>query len=138
MSALEGIGMSLHGCLLPKANMKNMTIHLAYANEHSITDLEQLDDSPLRRFIHVVATGNKFEKAKGDTSRRAMDQSEYNTTYAVTDLIRTSKGGARRGSVLKSMISDMLMCLNASDTVITTLVFRIVESILTSHVPKCE
>ena len=121
MSALEGIGMSLHGCLLPKANMKNTTIHLAYANEHSITDLEQLGNSPLRRFIHVVATGNEFEKAKGDTSRRAMDQREYNATYAATDLIRTTKDGAQRGSNLKSMISDMLMCSNTSDTVISFL-----------------
>jgi hypothetical protein len=114
VSALEGIGMSLYGCLLLKANMKNKTIHSAYANEHSITDLEQLDDSPMRRFIHAVATGNEFEKAKGDTSRRAMDQREYNTTYAATDLIRTSKGETCRGSVPKSMISDMLMCSNAS------------------------
>jgi hypothetical protein len=121
VSALEGIDMSLHGCLLPKANIKNTKMHSAYANEQSILDLEQLDDLQLCTFILVVATGNKFEKPKEDTSRRAIDQREYNATYAATDLIRTSKDGARRGSNLKSMISDMLMCSNTSDTVISFL-----------------
>ena len=108
--SLEAIGQSLHPCLIPPPKHDTYsTSQCAYANKHSATQLERNDNTPLRALVHGIAVGDRFFK-EGDNDGRGnqMEQREYNASYAATDLIRTAKGGCRRGSKFKDLISDHL------------------------------
>ena len=117
LESLEAIGQSLHPCLIPSLKDETFTASQhAYANKHSIKQLEREDKSPLRILLHGIAIGERFLR-EDDARKDSLDQRQYNASFAASDLLRTSKGGCRRGSKFKDLISDHLNIAGVSDHV---------------------
>lgn len=126
MEAVEAIGQSLHSCLIPSTKSDTFSAsQRAYGSEASILDLQRQDDSPLRVLLHGISTGDRFyqegsadqaassEGVRGDI----LNQRQYNATFAASDLLRTAKGGCRRGSKFKDFMSDQLNIAGVGDHV---------------------
>jgi hypothetical protein len=109
LSGLQEIGMALHPCLVPPDNHPLfLTSQSAFSGGHLITQLEQSDNTPLRRLLHCVATGEDFQVRTEECMASPYQQRAYNATHVAANLIMTAKGGGRKGSKLKDYVSDKL------------------------------
>ena len=117
LESLEAIGQSLHPYLIPPPNHElYASSQNSYTNKQSITSLQEEDQTPLRAFVHGMSTGERFFKERS-ADEGNLHQREDNASFTAVDLIRTSKGGCRRGSKFKDLISDHLNIGNVSDHV---------------------
>ena len=93
---MERIGKCLHPFLVPPKDKSSQSYH-AFANplEASIEQLEAADNSILRRFIHGLSTGNRFISSGGRSRQdhRPLFQKQFNSSFAVTATIWTTRGG---------------------------------------------
>ena len=106
MKSLRSIGRALHPSLIPDDSHDLYSKSTeAFADLSSITDLESQDATPLRQFMHGIATGDEFTQEEG---RRVYQQKEHNAVFVATDILRTAKGGGPRGSRFKDLMTNHL------------------------------
>ena len=116
LSGLQETGMALHPCLVPPDNHPLfLTSQSAFSGGRSIAQLEQSDNTPLRRLLHCVATGEDFQARTEDSITSPYQQHVYNASHVAANLIMTAKGGGRKGSKLKDYVSDKLIITGVSE-----------------------
>ncbi len=118
LSGLQEIGMALHPCLVPPDNHPLfLTSQSAFSGGRSIAQLEQSDNTPLRRLLHCVATGEDFQARTEESMTSPYQQCAYNATHVAANLIMTAKCGGRKGSKLKDYVFDKLSITGLSERV---------------------
>ena len=105
ISSLEAIGQNLHPCLVSTNKNGNTNTKSVFSGK-SVDYLQQMDKSPLRKFVHAIATAEQFHNSN---NKSAYHQRENNVSHTAADLIRTAKGGGTRNSPLKSLVTDSMM-----------------------------